>query len=315
VTRHGLGNEEVDVNFFNPWSNATEWCDGIPPETYLHDAEVLTLLLDEVKHQGMVVVEVGSWVGNGSTRVIVESIRDVGGILYCVDTWTGSDNVQHHRDYRDRHADLFRVFSDNVRGYGAENIVRPLIMPSVEASRLFPNESVDLVFIDGNHGYSHAKQDILAWLPKAKGGAILCGHDCDVNYAELDEQLRQAIEAQCEEDVFENVHFPGPPAFHAGVVKAVHEVFGAGVKRWFEVNSDTTVWSYHKPRPMTRSSRLRALLRSRLPFASVVSRLLDDWRLRQSTARAARLAAPTNCELQRATSIRRRERQTAPGGV
>jgi hypothetical protein len=237
---------EVAVTVANPWGNSTEWSNAIPPEIHPADADVLTSLLNEIKHEGMVVLEVGSWVGNGSTRVIVETIRDVGGTLYCVDTWAGSDNVSHHREYRDRCHTMFTVFFDNVRKYNGHNIVRPLVMPSIDASRIFADGLFDLVFIDGNHGYSHAKQDVLAWLPKVKGGGVLCGHDCEVSYPNLDAELRAEIDQRCEEDYLNNLNRPGPPGLHPGVVKAVHEVLGPEAKLWSEIKP-TTVWSYRKP--------------------------------------------------------------------
>lgn len=253
---------EVIVAAFNPWSNGAEWSAGIPPEIHPPDAEVLALLLDEVKRREMVVVEVGSWVGNGSTRVIVEAIRPAAGALYCVDTWAGSDNVPHHLQYRERGDDLFGVFADNVRNYGGQEVVRPLRMPSGAASKLFADDSLDLVFIDGNHGYSHARQDVLAWLPKVRRGGILCGHDCDASYPDLVPELRQAIEAHCEEDVFTNERLPGPPAFHAGVVKAVHEALGGKAKLWFKIKG-STIWSYRKG---GMPARLAALLCKHAPL-------------------------------------------------
>lgn len=229
------------------WNHASEWSEGVPPEIHPADVGVLTFLLNEVKHKDMVVVEVGSWVGNGSTRVIVETIRDVKGTLYCVDTWAGSDNVSHHRQYRARFNSMFMLFSENVRQYQGRDIVKPLAMPSLEASKLFPDKSVDLVFIDANHGYSHVKQDLLAWLPKVRSGGFLCGHDCDASYQDLDANLKAAIEPHCEEDCFENDTLAGPTAFHPGVVKAVHEIFGNKADLWFKV-VPTTVWSYKKHR-------------------------------------------------------------------
>jgi hypothetical protein len=249
--------EAVMTMPFNPWSNAAEWSHGIPPEIFPPDAAALTALLGCVRRPGMVALEVGSWVGNGSTRVLVEGLRAVGGTLYCVDTWEGSDNVRHHAERHERHGDLFTVFADNVSRYGGRRVVRPLVKPSVAASRLFPDGSLDLVFIDGNHGYSHVKQDVLAWLPKVSASGVLCGHDCDARYADLDPALRHAIEGRCEEDVFENDRYPGPRAFHGGVVKAVHEIFGGRARLWFE-RERSTVWSY---RPGGRLGRLYTLLR------------------------------------------------------
>lgn len=48
---------------------------------------------------------------------------------------------------------------------------------SVEVSKRFQEESLDFVYIDGNHDYEFVKKDIEAWYPKVKKGGVLCGHD------------------------------------------------------------------------------------------------------------------------------------------
>ena len=48
---------------------------------------------------------------------------------------------------------------------------------SVPISAEFENESLDLVFIDGDHSYEGCKADIEAWLPKLRSGGVLAGHD------------------------------------------------------------------------------------------------------------------------------------------
>ena len=48
---------------------------------------------------------------------------------------------------------------------------------SVEAADYFLDESLDLVYIDGDHRYEAVKTDIATWYPKIKDGGILCGHD------------------------------------------------------------------------------------------------------------------------------------------
>src|SRR5262249_23492137 len=150
----------------------------------------------------------------------------------------------HHQGYKEEaSSDLFSVFSQNVKRVNGQHIVKPLAMPSLEASRLFADESLDLVFIDANHGYSHVKQDIRAWLPKVKVGGILCGHDCDTSYIQLDPGLIAEMDGWCEDDTFSNLYHPGPSVFHAGVVKAVHEAFGLKANIWIE-STHSTVWSY-----------------------------------------------------------------------
>jgi len=39
------------------------------------------------------------------------------------------------------------------------------------------NETLDLVFIDGDHSYVAVREDIQAWRPFLRPGGILAGHD------------------------------------------------------------------------------------------------------------------------------------------
>ena len=48
---------------------------------------------------------------------------------------------------------------------------------SLPVSAEFENESLDLIFIDGDHSYEGCKADIEAWLPKLKIGGFMAGHD------------------------------------------------------------------------------------------------------------------------------------------
>jgi len=50
-------------------------------------------------------------------------------------------------------------------------------LPSVEAAQMFSPQSLDLVFIDGDHSYRAVQDDIGAWLPIVKAGSVLAGHD------------------------------------------------------------------------------------------------------------------------------------------
>lgn len=48
---------------------------------------------------------------------------------------------------------------------------------SVIAAQKFPDGFFDLVFIEGDHRYEGAKNDINAWKSKVRPGGILCSHD------------------------------------------------------------------------------------------------------------------------------------------
>jgi hypothetical protein len=46
-----------------------------------------------------------------------------------------------------------------------------------ESASLFEDESVDFVFVDGDHSEEGVSRDIEAWWPKLKKTGIMAGHD------------------------------------------------------------------------------------------------------------------------------------------
>lgn len=52
-----------------------------------------------------------------------------------------------------------------------------LTMKSVDASERFKVESIDLLFLDGDHEYESVKADIGAWLSRVKPGGMVLFHD------------------------------------------------------------------------------------------------------------------------------------------
>jgi hypothetical protein len=52
-----------------------------------------------------------------------------------------------------------------------------LRMTSEDASKIISDNSLDFVYIDGNHFYPAVKKDIDLWWPKIRSGGVLSGHD------------------------------------------------------------------------------------------------------------------------------------------
>lgn len=49
---------------------------------------------------------------------------------------------------------------------------------SVDAAKRFKDETIDIIFIDGNHFYEYALADLSVWYPKVKkDGGYVVGHD------------------------------------------------------------------------------------------------------------------------------------------
>ena len=47
----------------------------------------------------------------------------------------------------------------------------------MEALNDIPNESLDFVYIDGNHHFKYVAEDICGWSKKVRKGGIISGHD------------------------------------------------------------------------------------------------------------------------------------------
>jgi hypothetical protein len=61
-----------------------------------------------------------------------------------------------------------------LKKYEASKIIRA---SSEEASKSFEEESLDFVFLDGDHTYEGVKLDLQCWYNKVKKGGIFSGHD------------------------------------------------------------------------------------------------------------------------------------------
>jgi len=122
-------------------------------------------------------VEVGAWKGRSAAFMAVELINSNKSIKFdCVDTWEGSPDVESHvNDPAVKENKLYELFLENIKP--VKNIINPLRMTSVEASKLYQDKSLQFVFIDANHDYEHVKEDIIHWLPKVAPGGIIAGHD------------------------------------------------------------------------------------------------------------------------------------------
>jgi len=119
-----------------------------------------------------VIVEIGSWKGK-STIWLAHGTKAGKHIkIYAIDPHTGSPQtaIAYAPHY------TYPEFMANIKSAGVSDIVTPLIMTSEEAAENF-QESVALVFIDGDHDYEMVKLDFELWFPKLAIGGIMVFHD------------------------------------------------------------------------------------------------------------------------------------------
>lgn len=92
--------------------------------------------------------------------------------LFCVDPWAASEDYLEHRA-NGKHESNYRQTLERMRPYNCELIRKP----SMEAVKDFENESLDFVYIDGDHSFAGVANDILQWSKKVRPGGIIAGHD------------------------------------------------------------------------------------------------------------------------------------------
>lgn len=140
----------------------------------MRNSRTLEALQEVCDHIGdvseMTMVEIGCYAGE-STTIWCKNFKEV----FAVDPWADgkgydsndyasramSDNIENQFDNRMSKFDNFEKIKDF-----SYNVVDQ-----------FEDESLDFVYIDGEHTYDGVKKDIELYLPKIKKGGYIGGHD------------------------------------------------------------------------------------------------------------------------------------------
>ena len=116
------------------------------------------------------IVEIGSYKGSSTITLAKGSLEGKNAVVYSIDNFKGNTEFEEYRK------DFYSTFLYNVIYTGSSGAVFPIVMDSVEASKLFQC-NVGLIFIDGNHSYKGVKGDYNAWFPKISVNGIIAIHD------------------------------------------------------------------------------------------------------------------------------------------
>lgn len=119
-------------------------------------------------------IEIGSWKGKSSAYMAVEIANSEKSIRFdCIDPWP---NWKPDGEYFETNCEnLYETFLNNVDP--VKDYLNPVRLTSMEAVNNYQDNSLDFVFIDGNHEYEYVFNDIKHWILKVKSGGILAGHD------------------------------------------------------------------------------------------------------------------------------------------
>jgi hypothetical protein len=118
-------------------------------------------------------VEIGSWKGKSSSYMAVEIANSGKSIQFdCIDPWP---DCKSEGEYFEKFENLYETFLSNIEP--VKDYLNPIRATSMEVVNQYEDESLDFVFIDGNHEYEYVVNDIKHWFPKIKYGGVLSGHD------------------------------------------------------------------------------------------------------------------------------------------
>lgn len=116
--------------------------------------------------------------------------------LSCIDPWLASaydpkaaihavDTEQSKYDER------YQECVGRLKSYNAD-IIRKC---SLDALSIFPDESLDFVYIDANHDFPNFINDIHQWGKKVKMGGIVSGHDYAIFSYKKHNHVKRALDA------------------------------------------------------------------------------------------------------------------------
>lgn len=129
-------------------------------------------------------VEIGVQMGINSDSILHELNMEM---LYLIDPWEKYDNYDRNYDYDTSMSLVVEkfIFKNNV------SIIRDY---SEKAYFQIEDNSLDFIYIDGNHDYEHVYQDIMLYYPKIKKGGVISGHD-SFNCPDVLEAVRDFCES------------------------------------------------------------------------------------------------------------------------
>lgn len=120
------------------------------------------------------IIEIGSYCG-ASTEIFATHFPN--STINSVDPWemyvedcSSYDLTQQGLELKEAE----QIFDKLILKYS--NIIKNKTS-SVEFSKTIKEETVDFIYIDGNHQYSSVIEDLRTWYPKIKKNGMMCGHD------------------------------------------------------------------------------------------------------------------------------------------
>lgn len=132
-------------------------------------------------------VEIGVF-GGSSIYPTAQALKYIGqGVVYAIDPWETSA-CQVGYDPTDPNyvwwsqvnlQQIYEGFISLLTRHHLTSFCYPMKTTSENALAYFPNNSIDILHLDGNHSEAAALADVHHWLPKVKPGGYIWFDDCN----------------------------------------------------------------------------------------------------------------------------------------
>lgn len=146
----------------------------------IDEAIALFELAKQLPNEQPVAVEIGCWQGKSSVCLARGMKGKRGPQLVCIDPFDASGDQQSSDTYASRKADLGgplrTAFEQNLTAAGVREVVAVRPGFSHQHATSF-REPIDLLFVDGDHGFDAVQRDYRDWAPKVRSGGFLVLHD------------------------------------------------------------------------------------------------------------------------------------------
>lgn len=137
------------------------------------DELVALFELGQAAPAGGAIIEIGTFHGSSAVALALGSQRTNKLRVYSIDPYESFVSPGEKRQYGS--FDRIPLFKNLLRGRAAEHVWL-INLPSVAAARAW-NGPVSLLWIDGDHSYEGARDDLNAWLPFVMPNGIIAFDD------------------------------------------------------------------------------------------------------------------------------------------
>ena len=110
--------------------------------------------------------------------------------LYSIDPWKAYREYKEHTTQAVLDS-LYEEALTRLKPYNCR-IIRGF---SEDVYKFFADESLDFVYLDGNHEFLHVASDLVHWNPKVRKGGILAGHDFRRNSKKYINDVKDVVPA------------------------------------------------------------------------------------------------------------------------